>query len=321
LPDGRRLAYIAHGPEHGPLVIYLHGAVGTPQCVCSELQAAIDDLGMRYVMVSRPGFGASDPQPGRTLLGFADDVAALADHLGRERFAVAGVSAGGPYALACAHALPERVAAAAVVSCMSPDCPPDLAPGISPPLRFGLRLLRRLPRACGWTGDRLLTIARRRPGLVAGTMLLCASPADRRLLRDPEARQLAVASFLAAAAGGVSRMIGDYLLCAGRWGFEPRDVRGHVHLWHGVQDALVPVDQALQMAAALPHVQTALDPDEAHFFYRRRMREILAELVAAVELTTPAAVEAAHRSPCAVEPVHAPPRAVAAVHAPPRAVA
>jgi pimeloyl-ACP methyl ester carboxylesterase len=298
------LAYHASGPEHGPLVIYLHGAVGTPQRVCSELQASIDELGMRYVMVSRPGFGESDPQPGRTLLDFAGDIAALADHLGHERFAVAGVSAGGPYALACAHALPDRVAAAAVISSMSPGCPPDLAPGISPLLRLGLRTLRRLPRACGWAGDGLMLIARRNPGLVARTMVLFASPADRRLLRDPEARQLAVACFLAAAGGGVSRMIGDYLLCAGRWGFEPRDVRGHVHLWHGMQDAFVPVGQALALAAALPHVQTALDPDEAHFFYRRRLREILAELVAAVEPSEPLL-------DVAVERLHAPPAAVA----------
>jgi len=276
-------------------VIYLHGAVGTPQRVCSQLRGAIDDLGMRYVTVSRPGFGESDPHPGRTLLDFADDIAALADHLGHERFAVAGVSAGGPYALACAHALPERVAAAAVVSSMSPGAPPDLAPGISPMLRIGLRAVRRLPRACGWAGDGLLMIARRNRGLVARTMMLFASPADRRLLRDPEARELAVASFLAAAAGGVSRMIGDYLLCAGRWGFEPRDVRGHVHLWHGVQDGFVPVSQALELAAALPSVQTALDPGEAHFFYRRRLREILTELVAAVELSEPVFGDAAER--------------------------
>jgi len=285
-------------------VIYLHGAVGTPQRVCSDLRAAIDELGMRYVMVSRPGFGESDPQPGRTLLGFAADVAALADHLGHERFAVAGVSAGGPYALACAHALPDRVAAAGVVSSMSPGCAPDLAPGISPLLRLGLRAVRRLPRACGWAGDGLLMIARRHHGLVARTMMLFAAPADRLVLRDPESREIAVASFLAAARGGVSRMITDYLLCAGRWGFEPRDVRGHVHLWHGVQDAFVPVGQALELAAALPSVQTALDPGEAHFFYRRRLREILTELVAAVELSESAIGDAAERLPV-------PPRAVA----------
>ena len=73
-------------------------------------------------------------------------------------------------------------------------------------------------------------------------------------------------------------MIYDYGLCAGDWGFEPRDVRPPVQLWHGANDPLVPVDQALLLAAALPRARVAIDPDEGHFFYRRRLREILGEL-------------------------------------------
>jgi dipeptidyl aminopeptidase/acylaminoacyl peptidase len=49
-----------------------------------------------------------------------------------------------------------------------------------------------------------------------------------------------------------------------------------------MQDALVPVDQAMHLAAALPNVRVALHPDEGHFFYRRRLREILGQLAAAV---------------------------------------
>ena len=44
----------------------------------------------------------------------ADDLRQLADHLGVERFFVAGMSGGGPYALAAAHYLPDRVAGATV---------------------------------------------------------------------------------------------------------------------------------------------------------------------------------------------------------------
>ena len=59
-------------------------------------------------------------------------------------------------------------------------------------------------------------------------------------------------------------------------------MRGLVHLWHGMQDAIVPVDHAMHLAATLPNVRAALHPDEGHFFYRRRLREILGELAAAV---------------------------------------
>jgi pimeloyl-ACP methyl ester carboxylesterase len=278
LLDGRRLAYLSAGPPDGPLVMYLHGAIGAPHRGCPELDAAVDEFGIRYVMVSRPGFGGSDPLPGRTLLGFAADAGALAEHLGRDRFAVVGVSAGGPYALACAHALPERVAVAAVVSSMSPSPKTQLGGGLPLPARTGLRMLRRRPRACARAGGALLEIARRHPRLVARVLTAGAPPAERRQLEEREARERAAERFLAAAGGGIAGMIDDYVLCSGPWGFSLREVRVPVQLWHGVQDPLVPVDEALHMAAALPRVQTALDPDEGHFFYRRRLREIVGDV-------------------------------------------
>lgn len=45
---------------------------------------------------------------------FADDLAQLADHVGAHQFYVAGMSGGGPYALAAAHYLPSRILGASV---------------------------------------------------------------------------------------------------------------------------------------------------------------------------------------------------------------
>jgi len=55
-----------------------------------------------------------------------------------------------------------------------------------------------------------------------------------------------------------------------------------VHVWHGMHDAVVPIDDAMHLVAELPRVQAALHPDEGHFFYRRRLQEILGDLVACV---------------------------------------
>jgi pimeloyl-ACP methyl ester carboxylesterase len=279
LHDGRRLGYLAVGPADGLLVLYLHGAIGSPQEVGAELRAVTRDLGIRYVMVSRPGFGDSGRMPGRTMLDFAADVAALADRLGHERFAVVGVSAGGPYALACAHELPGRVAATAIVSCMAQGA--CRSTGLTPVARAALRVLRQRPQACERAGDALLELARRRPQRVAWLMRCGAVPADRRLLAEIDAGERAAARFLAAADGGIGGMIDDHLVCARPWGFEPQGVRGLVHVWHGLQDRLVPADAAVLLAAALPRARLALDPDEGHFFYRRRLREILGDLSAA----------------------------------------
>lgn len=277
LRDGRRLAYRCVGPPDGMLVLYLHGAIGSPQAVSPQLEAVVGELDVRYVMVSRPGFGGSDPRAGRTMLSFAGDVAQLADELGRERFAVVGVSTGGPYALACAHELSQRVPAAAVVSCMSGAGGGPW--GSQRAVGLPLRVLRRRPRTCTYAGDALLGLLARHPRLAARVIQTAAASADRHLLAPSEPRELALARFLAAGRRGVGGMIDDYLLCAAPWDFDLGGVRALVQLWHGMRDVLVPVDQAIQLAASLPNVQTRLGPDEGHFFYRRRLREILGDLV------------------------------------------
>lgn len=109
-------------------------------------------------------------------------------------------------------------------------------------------------------------------------MRAAAAPADRRQLAEPEASEGASARFLAAAGGGVQGLIDDHLLCARPWGFRPEAVSPLVDVWHGAQDRIVPVEDVLLLAAALPRARIALDADEGHFFFYHRRREILVQL-------------------------------------------
>src|SRR4051794_36005114 len=99
------LAHTALGPADGPAVVYLHGLIGTSMRACAEVADAVDQTGTRLLLPSRPGFGGSRHERGRTLTTTAHALGAWADEVGLERFALLGVSAGGPVALACAHAL------------------------------------------------------------------------------------------------------------------------------------------------------------------------------------------------------------------------
>jgi len=54
---------------------------------------------MRCVQDARPGYGGSDPQPGRRVADAAADLAAVLDHIGAERFITAGWSGGGAQSL------------------------------------------------------------------------------------------------------------------------------------------------------------------------------------------------------------------------------
>jgi pimeloyl-ACP methyl ester carboxylesterase len=115
LADGRVLRYQIAGTAHGHAVFLLHGALGS-RLVHNSLSAAASDAGIRLVSYDRPGYGGSTPHPGRTVATAADDITAIADQLGVDRLAVWGQSGGGPFALACAALLPDRVATAAAVA-------------------------------------------------------------------------------------------------------------------------------------------------------------------------------------------------------------
>jgi pimeloyl-ACP methyl ester carboxylesterase len=281
LPDGRRLAWSSGGPQDGVPVLYLHGAIGTPVRRTPELEALIARLGIRYIAVNRPGFGRSDPCAGRRIADFPADLECLADRLGLDRFAVVGVSAGGPYAIACARALPDRAVATAAVSSVSPLCAPHAGRWMPAHLRFALRAMVRRPDLVARGGTRVMRLAERRPNALTRLASLGATPADRRLLAASEGGTAAIESFLATAAGGVRGMIDDYLTCCAAWGFHLREVLGEVHLWHGEQDHFVPVEHARVVAATLPRCRARFDADDGHFFFRRRLEDVLGALVAA----------------------------------------
>src|ERR1700709_2746070 len=105
--DGRELEYVEVGDPDGQPVVHLHGTPGTATVVALLADAARRH-GIRLLGVTRPGYGGSTTTP-PGLVAVARDVGELASGLGVEEFAVAGVSGGGPFALATAAALPARV--------------------------------------------------------------------------------------------------------------------------------------------------------------------------------------------------------------------
>lgn len=82
----------------------------------SDVITLPDGRWLRWISPDKPGYGGSDYQRKRTVIGWADDLAALAGHLGLDRFALAGDSGGGSFTLAAAHQLADRVSVAALIA-------------------------------------------------------------------------------------------------------------------------------------------------------------------------------------------------------------
>ncbi len=156
LRDGRFLGYAEVGDPDGRPVLYFHGFPGS-RLEARLTHAAAAGGGVRVIALDRPGMGLSTHKPGRGFLDWPDDVAEAADLLGIERFAVAGLSGGGPYTAVCALKLSQRLTGAAIISGVGPFDAPEATVGMSRQNRLIFALGRRAPvrvrPPCG-RGDR-----------------------------------------------------------------------------------------------------------------------------------------------------------------------
>jgi pimeloyl-ACP methyl ester carboxylesterase len=95
LTDGRTLAWITYGDPDGTPVLATHGSPDSAT-VWRLADTAARTTGVRLIAPDRPGFGASTPRPGRSILDWVDDLDALTDHLDLSSYRVLAISGGSP---------------------------------------------------------------------------------------------------------------------------------------------------------------------------------------------------------------------------------
>ncbi len=118
IEDGRRVGVSDFGPADGRAVLWCHGGPGS-RLEPAYLAGRASQEGWRLIGIDRPGYGESDPQPGRTIARWVPDALAVADHLGVSAFLTVGLSTGGAYALALAALARDRVLGALVCCAMT----------------------------------------------------------------------------------------------------------------------------------------------------------------------------------------------------------
>ncbi len=264
LQNGRALGCSRVGAPGGKTVLYFHGWPG------SRLEATILDgearsLGIEVVAVDRPGYGLSDFLPGRRITDWPRDIAELADLLGLKTFSVVGVSGGGPYAAACAHALPQRLESVGIVCGLGPPDEPGATRGMAILNRALFFLARKTPRVGGLVFDQLAGFLRRNPALIVSPRLTDGLPeVDRETLRNSVARDALTGSMAEAFRQGPAGARHDGLLYAQPWGFELEAITTEVKLWHGELDVNVPVAMGRTVARRIPRCRAEFRPLEGH---------------------------------------------------------
>jgi pimeloyl-ACP methyl ester carboxylesterase len=266
LRDGRALGYEEWGPGGGFPIL---GFLGTPLSALAHLgEEAPEAAGVRLVLVDRPGYGLSDFQAGRRLLDWPSDVAQLADMLGLERFAVFGMSGGGPHAAACAYALPDRVSTLGLVSCPAPvwDHPQlrfSLPPHRQPLIELAARDREAVARVLVEDCRRELDEAARDDDYGDGPV-------------DPSLRERLRAGTLEATPEGYAHDL--VILFVSPWGFAPEEISVPTLIWHGDRDPAVPFDVARFFARTIPHNTLEVLPGEGHLILWSHAEKILGAL-------------------------------------------
>jgi pimeloyl-ACP methyl ester carboxylesterase len=282
LRDQRTLSFAVWGPDDGIPIFGFHGGgLSRLQHYGEEAPAR---AGVRLVLPDRPGFGRSDPHPGAELLDWPRDIAELADVLGVGRFAVFGVSAGGPSALACGHSLGSRVVAVGLVSAVGPYVDePALLRHLRRDGRELVELALRDRDAAGAEAraqcEREARMLAQDPDGFLNTWPAGTPRSDREVMADPAIRARFVASLRETAARGPEGLFYDTLLhYVMPWGFSPADVRVPVFIWHGGLDPFVPVEAARLLARRIPGARLTEYRGEGHAVDYRHIDEILADL-------------------------------------------
>ena len=287
LPDGRRLGFAEFGDPRGPLVLWFHGSPGARRQVPPAGRHAADELGLRVVCVERPGVGVSTDHAYRDLRDWAVDVSVVADRLGHERFLVVGLSGGGPYALACAHELPDRVAAVGLMGSLVPTAGDEAAAtglvALSRPFNRVLTALRR-PLGLGLWGFVRATNPLAHP-LYQGFARVMPE-GDRRVLGDPALEAMFVDDLVLGGRRQFQAMVNDFVLIGRPWGFRLADVRVPVRWWHGDSDPFVPLEQAQRTAAVLPDCVLVVRPGESHLGDFAAADEVLTTLAPILQEAT-----------------------------------
>jgi pimeloyl-ACP methyl ester carboxylesterase len=264
LDAGRHLAYAEFGDPLGKPVLYCHGHPGSRLDPLLFDQDLLRRSGVRIIAPDRPGIGRSDFLPARRIIDWPGDVCELMDLLGIPEFAVLALSAGGPFAAAAAHALPERVSRLVLVSSLGRFDIPGGTSGMGPGLLY-FRLGQRLPWLVKLQLRLMAAGARSNPAQVAAQMKKNLPPAALVALELPGMLDVFIATLQEFLRSGPEGPAWEAGLFMRPWGFDLGGIQAECFLWHGEQDRNAPVAMGRDLAIPLPGCRANFVPGEGHF--------------------------------------------------------
>src|ERR1700737_1533457 len=268
--DGRSVRVPEGGDSRGRPVLVHSGTPNSRHLYGPHLELALEQ-GIRLISYDRPGYGGGRPPPGPATPPPPPPPPTparrpIADALDIDRFAIWGISGGGPHALACAALLPDRLVAVASLASPAPyDAPGlDYFAGMGELNAEDTRLMLDDP-----TAAKAKTISDREVMMTAtaeGTrefLQTLLTPTDAAVMTGELAEHL-TQSGKDGLAPGIEGWGGDGWAMLQPWGFDVSAIDVPVMLWHGRQDRFVPFQHGEWLAQQIPAVDAHLTEEDGH---------------------------------------------------------
>jgi pimeloyl-ACP methyl ester carboxylesterase len=261
--DGRRLGWAEFGHPDGDVMLWFHGTPGACMQVPPTVHEVALQRGFRVVAVERPGTGRSTDHRYTRLAEFGPDVEELVDSLGIDRFAATGLSGGGPYTLAVARHMPERVVVASLLGGIGPVRGQDAVLSYTRLLRYWAPPLELLRTPVGGALRAVVRVAEPVAGPVFDLYARFLGFADSPILRNPQFKAMFLHDLLTAK--DLRATAHDLALFARHWGFHLDEITTPVIVWTGLADVIVPPSHGHHQAARIPRGELHVRPGEGHF--------------------------------------------------------
>ena len=261
LPDGRSLEVHELGDPDGFPIVFHHGTPGS-----GTMYTRWAAPGIRVIAYDRAGYGGSTRKPGRAVVDVVEDITAIADTLGLERFATWGLSGGGPHSLACAALCDERLVAAATLAGVGPWN----ADGLDWLAGMGEGNLKEFDLVLAGEDALRPALERERGDLLAASaeqlreaMAPHLSPTDSAALTAGLAEYFH-SNMAHAIADSADGWIDDNLAFVQPWGFELSEIARPVLVVQGGDDLMVPRQHGEWLAANVPGCEWRIDDAHGH---------------------------------------------------------
>ena len=179
--------------------------------------------------------------------------------------AVIGLSGGGPYTLATAAAMPDRVVMAAVLGGVAPLIGED---GISSGLMELAKVVRPIIEVADtpirWVAGSLIKLIGPFGSPALDLYARISPDGDRNLLSRPEFKAMFLDDLLNGSRKQLAAPFADIVVFARDWGFRLEDIKVPVRWWHGDADHIVPYAHGQHAVARIADAEMYTLSGESH---------------------------------------------------------